>query len=123
MYRMIALAALLMFPPASFGQQQSLASTMDVYVFPGAGQEATQQSAAGAIIGEIGDDDAGKGAAYGAAAGAVAGRRRARKSNAQAQEQAAQNAESRQEATAEDLVNFKKAFSVCLEAKEYMVKY
>ena len=178
MKRLVMVSAMLMFPLASFGQQQSLASTMDVYVFPGAGQEATQQSqdekacydwavtnsgndpfdlanqeqanqqqsqqemanaqqpiagsgmrsgvrgaAAGAIIGEIADDDAGKGAAYGAAAGAVAGRRRARKSNAQAQQQAAQNAESRQEATAEDLVNFKKAFSVCLEAKEYMVKY
>ena len=31
--------------------------------------------------------------------------------------------ESEEEATAEDLDNFKKAFSVRLEAKEYMVKY
>ena len=31
--------------------------------------------------------------------------------------------EAMQEATAEQLDNFKKAFSVCLEAKDYMVKY
>ena len=29
----------------------------------------------------------------------------------------------RQQATAEQLENFKKAFSVCLEGKNYMVKY
>ncbi len=28
-----------------------------------------------------------------------------------------------QQATAEQINNFKKAFSVCLEAKDYMVKY
>ena len=28
-----------------------------------------------------------------------------------------------EEATAEQLENFKKAFSVCLEAKDYLVKY
>ena len=32
-------------------------------------------------------------------------------------------AEQREEATEEQLTNFKNAFSVCLEAKEYMVKY
>lgn len=172
----VALA--LLFPLSSFGGGKSLASTMDVYVFPGAGQQDSQQSqdemecydwavensgndpfdlakqeeanqqqaeqdmansqqsmagsgvrsgvrgaAAGAIVGEIVDDDAGKGAAYGAAVGVVAGRRRARRSNAEAEQQAAQNAGARQEATTEDLENFKKAFSVCLEAKEYMVKY
>ena len=178
MKRKVVFAAILLIPLTSFGQDKSLASTMDVYVFPGSGQEAPQQSqdemecynwavnntgndpfelakqeqadqqqaeqemanaqqpiagsgvrsgvrgaAAGAVIGEIADDDAGKGAAYGAAAGAIAGRRRARRSNAEAQQPAAQNAETRQEATAEELVNFKKAFSVCLEAKDYMVKY
>ena len=44
MKRVVMVSAMLMFPLAAFGQQQSLASTMDVYVFPGAGQEATQQS-------------------------------------------------------------------------------
>jgi hypothetical protein len=178
MKRFAFLAVALLLSQASFGQDKSLASTMDVYVFPKSGQEAPQQSqdemacydwaventgndpfdlaereqanqqqaqqemanaqqpvtgsgvrrggrgaAAGAVVGEIVDDDAGKGAAYGAAAGAIAGRRRAKRANAEAQQQAAQSAETRQEATAEDLENFKKAFSVCLEAKDYMVKY
>jgi hypothetical protein len=157
---------------------KTLASTMDVYVFPEEGQAADQQSqdemacydwavtnsgtdpfeltkqsetdaeqteqavaaaqqtgqgagvrgaargaAAGAIIGEIVDDDASQGAAYGAAAGAVRGRRQARAAKEQATEQAVQQGEAKQAATEEDIGNFKKAFSVCLEAKDYMVKY
>ena len=159
-------------------QGKSLSSTMEVFVFPKEGQDATQQSkdeascyewavgnagsdpfdlakqkeadeqqaqaeqeaaknvgqgagargavrgaAAGAIIGEIANDDASEGAAWGAAAGAVRGRRTARAAQAEAQQQAAAQAEQREEATAEELENFKKAFSVCLEAKDYMVKY
>jgi outer membrane lipoprotein SlyB len=178
MKKMAVFTLLMILPLSSFGQGQSLASTLDVYVFPSSGQEASQQSqdeaacydwavtnsgndpfdlanqeeanqqqaqqemadsqtsvrgsgvqsglrgaAAGAVVGEIVSDDAGKGAAYGAAAGAIAGRRRTRQANEQAEQQAYQNAEVRQEATAEDQENFKKAFSVCLEAKEYMVKY
>ena len=157
---------------------KSLASTMDVYVFPTEGQESGQQSqdeaacyewavqnsgsdpfelakqqdadqqqaqaqiestqgasqgsgargavrgaAAGALIGEIANDDASEGAAWGAAAGAVRGRRQGRQAQQEAQAQAAASAEQREEVTAEQLENFKKAFSVCLEAKEYMVKY
>jgi hypothetical protein len=157
---------------------QSLAATLEVYVFPTSGQEASQQSkdeaecyswaqsntgvdpfqvdkdterqqqqaaeqaqaaqdasrgagargavrgaAAGALIGEIADDDASKGAAWGAALGATRSRRHARHSQAQAQQQAARSVEA-QKAYAEDKIeNFKKAFSVCLEAKEYMVRY
>ena len=159
-------------------QSQSLGSTMDVFVFPGEGQDSSQQSrdeadcyewavgntgtdpfdlakqeqadqqqaqadqqaaqqtgqgsgargavrgaAAGALIGEIANDDASEGAAWGAAAGAVRGRRQGRRAQHEAQEQAAAQADSREEATAEQLTNFKNAFSVCLEAKEYMVKY
>ena len=166
----------------AFGQSEpaakTLAATMDVFVFPTEGQEASQQSqdeaacygwasdntgsdpfdlakdeqtneqlaaaeqqaaesvgqgagakgalrgaAAGALIGEVTGGDAGDSAKIGAAAGVVAGRRRSRAAKAQATDQAAQQAEQRQEATAEDLENFKKAFSVCLEAKDYMVKY
>ena len=158
-------------------QSQSLASTMDVYVFPKEGQAAEQQSqdevacyewavsntgtdpfkladqqtadqqqaqneqqaaqqagqgsgargavrgaAAGAVIGEIADDDAGKGAAWGAAAGAIRGRRTGAQANAQAQQQAASQADQREQATTQQLENFKKAFGVCLEAKDYMVK-
>jgi hypothetical protein len=165
-------------PFAVNAQQQTLGSTMDVYVFPAEGQDAAQQSqdevacyewaaantgtdpfelaeqeqadeqqaqaeqqaaeqagqgsgargavrgaAAGAIIGEIADDDASKGAAYGAAAGAIRGRRKGREAQQEAQQQASAQAEQREEATEEELENFKNAFSVCLEAKDYMVKY
>jgi hypothetical protein len=158
--------------------QKTLAATMNVYVFPTAGQSTEQQStdegvcygwavqntgsdpfqlqkqaeaeqqqaeqakaqaeavgtgagargavrgaAAGALIGEIASDDAGKGAAYGAAAGAIAGRRRARRARSEAQAQAEVQAAQAQQATAEQLENFKKAFSVCLEAQGYMVKF
>lgn len=158
--------------------QKTLAATIDVYVFPTKGQDASQQSedeascynwavqntgndpfnlakkseadkqkteqqkqqaaqagqgagaagavkgaAAGALIGEIASDDAGKGAAYGAAAGLIAGRRRKHKAQEQATAQAEQQGQQAQAATAEQITNFKKAFSVCLEAKNYMVKY
>ncbi len=86
-------------------------------------QGAVRGAAAGALIGEIANDDASEGAAWGAAAGAVRGRRQGRRAQEQASQQAAEQAEQREEATEQQLVNFKNAFSVCLEAKEYMVKY
>ena len=162
----------------ALAEDQSLASTMAVYVFPTEGQNASQQStdeaacyewavgnvgadpfdlskeeqaneqqakveqqaanqagqgagargavrgaAAGALIGEIANDDASEGAAWGAAVGAVRGRRQGRAAQAEAKQQAAIQAEQREEATAEQMANFKKAFSVCLEAKDYLVKY
>ena len=158
--------------------QKTLASTMDVYVFPTEGQDAKQQSmdeaecygwavqntgndpfdlqrqaeqtqaqaeqqkeqvegssagagatgavkgaAAGALIGGIANDDAGKGATYGAAAGLVAGRRRGKRAEQEAQQQIEQNSQTSQAATQEQILNFKKAFSVCLEAKKYLAKY
>lgn len=172
----VALVTICALPAAA--QTPTLASTMEVYVFPAKGQEQSQQSqdeaacydwavensnsdpfalqkeaeanedvseaemqaaqqagsgsgargavrgaAAGALIGEIANDDAGEGAAWGAAAGVIHGRRQGRRAQQEAQQQAAVQAEERQEATAEQTENFKKAFSVCLEAKEYMVKY
>jgi hypothetical protein len=84
---------------------------------------ALRGAAAGALIGEIANDDASEGAAWGAAAGAIRGRRMGREAQAQAQQQAASQAEQREEATEQQMANFKKAFSVCLEAKDYMVKY
>lgn len=165
-------------PLATQAQQKSLASTMEMYVFPSEGQEASQQSkdeascyewavgntgtdpfaikdqeqadqqqaqanqqaakqtgqgsgargalrgaAAGALIGEIANDDASEGAAWGAAAGAIRGRRKGRQAQSEATQQAASQSEQREEATAQQLTNFKNAFSVCLEAKDYMVKY
>ncbi len=157
---------------------KTLASTMDVYVFPTKGQQSEQQSkdeascyewagnntgndpfdlqkqsvaqaeqtekekaaaqqagtgagakgalrgaAMGALIGEIANDDASEGAAWGAAAGAIRGRRMKHAAKTQATEQAEQKGQAKQQATAEQVENFKKAFSVCLEAKEYLVKY
>ncbi len=84
---------------------------------------AVKGAAAGALIGEIASDDAGEGAAIGAAAGLVHGRRQARRAQGQATQQAEAQGQQAQAATAEQLTNFKKAFSVCLEAKKYMVKY
>jgi hypothetical protein len=53
----------------------------------------------------------------------VRGRRQGRAAQQQAQQQAAAQSEDREQATEQQLANFKNAFSVCLEAKDYMVKY
>jgi hypothetical protein len=158
--------------------QKTLAATLDVYVFPSAGQAADQQNkdeaecyqwavnntgsdpfsiqkqqaadtqqaqaaqqqasqagqgagargavrgaAVGALVGEIADDDAGKGAAYGAAVGVVAGRRRGREQQQQAQAQVQAQSQQVAQASQQQIDNFKKAFSVCLESKNYMVKF
>ena len=80
---------------------------------------AARGAATGALIGGIAGD-AGKGAAIGAATGAVAGRHRGRQAQAQAEQQQAQAV---QQGTAEQMGAFKKAFSACLEAKKYTVKF
>jgi hypothetical protein len=84
---------------------------------------AVRGAAVGALIGEIADDDAGKGAAYGAAIGGVSSRRHARRASAEAQQQAESQGATQQQATQDQIDNFKKAFSACLEAKDYLVKY
>ena len=172
-----AISLVTLTPPPASSSQKTLAATMDIYVFPTAGQDASQQStdeaacynwavnnsgsdpfeltkksqiqeqqaasaqqqasqvgsgsgakgaiggaAVGALIGEIADDDAGKGAAVGAAVGLIRGRRKGRQAQEQAQQQVQQQSQQHQQATAEQLNNFKRAFSVCLEAKSYMVK-
>ena len=181
MNRPIAILFLFALPFSSgFAEDSSntLASTLDVFVFPTEGQDSSQQSkdeaecyswaanntgsdpfqlekdneaqqaqteqqveqtqqatqgagakgavrgaAAGALIGEVSGGDVGESAAYGAAVGAVASRRRARSANQQAEQQAEQQSAASQQATDEQIDNFKKAFSVCLEAHDYMVKY
>ena len=102
-----------------------LASTLDVFVFPTEGQAADLQSI----------DEA---ECYSWAANKTGSdpfdlqkqsEQQAQQTEAQVQQ--AQNATqgagaqgaAQQQATAEQIDNFKKAFSVCLEAKEYMVKY
>ena len=80
-------------------------------------------AAVGAVVGEIADDDAGKGAVYGAAIGAVAGRRRGKQQQAQAQQQAQTQAQQAQQATAAQMDGFRKAFSACMEGKQYIAKF
>jgi len=106
-------------------QQQSQQAAKDAQqVGKGAGATgAVKGAAAGALVGAIASDDAGKWAAYGAAAGAVSGRRRGQQAQQQATQQVEKQSQQTQQATAEQIENFKKAFGVCLEAKNYMVKY
>jgi len=80
-------------------------------------------AAAGALIGAVADEDKSEAAAVGAAVGAVAARRRAKAGSQQAAAAAQQSGATTQQATAEQVGNFKKAFSVCLESKKYMVKF
>lgn len=182
MKRIAAAISMLVLPFSVFAQSEpsgnTLAATMDVFVFPAEGQEAGQQSrdeaecydwatsntgtdpfqlvknqaaveeeadaqvaaaqdagqgagargavrgaAAGAIIGEVSGGDAGESAAIGAAVVGVRGRRQARRAEGEAEAQAAATVEHSQQNTEAEIDDFKKAFSVCLEAKEYMVKY
>lgn len=79
---------------------------------------AAHGAAAGAAIGAIAGD-AGKGAAIGAIAGGLRGRRA--KVVGDEMEQQYNNAEA--EAQTQELMNnFKKAFTACMEAKDYTVK-
>jgi len=86
-------------------------------------RSAARGAAAGAVVGEIADDDAGKGAAYGAAAGAVVGRRRGRAEKEQAQADIAAQSSQNQAASQAQIDGFKKAFSACLEGKQYIAKF
>lgn len=100
-------------------QKQAVASATK-----GAGAKgAIGGAAAGALIGEIASNDAGGGAAAGAAVGLVAARRRAKRGRQRAEQQIDAQTQQVQQATAEQIENFKKAFSVCLEAKDYLVKF
>ena len=55
--------------------------------------------------------------------GARSARRKARRGRQQAEQQIDAQTQQQQQATAQQIENFKKAFSVCLEAKDYLVKY
>ena len=80
-------------------------------------------AAAGALIGEVASDDPGAGAAIGAGVGALGGRRARRQKQAEATQQIDQQSAQAQQMNQTQVENFKKAFSVCLEAKDYMVKF
>ncbi len=77
---------------------------------------ALRGAARGAIIGEIADDDASKGAEVGAALGMMRGRSHSRQ---QSQQQAAQANNQNQAQHQQRQDNFKKAMSLCLEARGY----
>ncbi len=85
-----------------------------VVAVKGAAKGAVGGVAIGAIAG-----DAGKGAAIGAVAGGIRGRR-AKKAGVQKQQQA--NNEAASAKSAELLNDYKRAFSVCMEAKGYTIK-
>jgi Glycine-zipper domain len=157
--------------------QKTLAATLHVYAFPGAGQIPTQQSqdetecynwgvqetgndpfhianqaaqqqqqaaqqqqqaqqstsgsavkgavggaAGGAIIGAIAGN-AGKGAAIGAGVGAIGNRARAQSQANQSSQQATQQSQAAARISAAQMTDFKKAFSACLEAKKYTVRF
>lgn len=79
---------------------------------------AAKGAAGGALIGAIAGN-AGMGAAIGAAAGAIFGRGQAEYQAGKYQEQTAKV----QQISAEQMARFRKAFSGCLEGKNYIVKY
>lgn len=79
-------------------------------------------AAVGALIGSIGGD-AEEGAAIGGTVGLLAGRAKRRQAKQQGEAQAQATANAVTQATAEEQLNFRKAFSVCLEAKRYLVKF
>ena len=88
----------------------------------GRGRTVVRGAAVGTLVGGISGNE-GKGAAYGAAAGVIAGNRRSRQQSAQASASVDAQANQQQADIAAQTENFKKAFSVCLEGKGYMVKY
>ena len=84
----------------------------------GAVKGAAGGAARGAAIGAI-FDEAGDGAAAGALGGAMRGRRAQKKAHAAAEEQSAQQAKA---AMNERMSTFKRAFSACMDARDYSVQ-
>jgi hypothetical protein len=95
----------------------------------GRAKGAARGAAKGAVVGGI-VGDAGKGAAVGATVGTVRGGRQQRQTNAAAKDQASANAgaqvqqdyQNQKAAYDQQMSNFKRAFSGCMEAKGYSVK-
>lgn len=106
-------------------QQQAAAQQQQIaQAGQGAGVKGAAVGAAtGALIGGVSGGNASASAGWGAAAGAVVARRRTREKQAEASAQVEQQSQQAAQATQAQVDNFKKAFSVCLEAKSYMVKY
>ena len=79
-------------------------------------------AAGGAAIGAIAGN-AGRGAAIGAGVGAIGNRARAQGQAQAASQQAAQRSAGAARASNAQMNEFRKAFSACLEAKKYMVRF
>jgi hypothetical protein len=79
-------------------------------------------AATGALIGEIASNDAGGGAAAGAAVGMMAGGARRRQARRQGEAQAQATAQTVEAVSQQQMDDFRKAFSVCLEGKGYLAK-
>jgi hypothetical protein len=86
-------------------------------------KSAARGAAVGAAVGGIADDRLGQGAALGAALGGVRGRVSSRRNQRSTAKESEGELTKAKAVNAAELDNFKKAFSVCLEAKEYLVKY
>jgi hypothetical protein len=110
---------------ASAAQQQTQQQVQQAQAATqGAGAKgAVAGAAAGGLIGAVADEDKSEAAAAGAALGIIVARRHAKAASQQATAAAQQSGAATQQATAEQIGNFKKAFSVCLESKKYMVKF
>ena len=108
---------------AADAQQTQAAQQQASQVATGSGARgAVRGAAGGALIGAIAGD-AGKGAAIGAGVGLVAGRARGNAAQYQAEQQVQYQGEQAQLYSQAQIDNFRKAFSACLEAKDYIVKY
>ncbi len=84
----------------------------------GAVKGAARGAAAGSAVGAVAGD-AGQGAAVGATAGAIRGRRAQKKAEKQTEKQAKADAQAAQQ---EQMNGFRKAFSACMDARNYSVK-
>ncbi len=121
-------------PPATKTAEQKAAeqkAAADAAKAPKGGRVkgAARGAAGGAAIGAIAGD-AGEGAAIGAVAGTVVGGARQRRAKRQAKEQAAVNTAAAQQKEEEAIKQefaakigtFKRAFSACMDARDYSVK-
>ena len=84
-----------------------------------AGGGALRGAAAGALIGNLADEDAGEYALAGAAVGSVRGARAAERASGEAQSRAAAQDEA---VAAERMQLFKNAFGACMEGRKYTVR-
>ena len=91
-----------------------------------AGRGAAGGAAAGALVGGIfgrGPRSGLRGAAVGATTGALIGSSQKNQAQAQATEQVQREAARARKATQEEMDGFRKAFTTCLEAKNYIAKF